>query len=159
MSVQCGTELCFLIKLNTATDQNMLEIVTLLLHAWQGNLSMFVTGNVQLLVPFQKQKMQDWICYSCDSHLKRERMSSLAVANNLALAKILPFAKIIALPKGQQRAVHDSTLHLMCTIRCRNHSKLAPKTQQWRPAPASKTEKAHQVQRIPALLHWTRRMR
>lgn len=69
---------------------------------------------------FPKQRMQEWICYNCDGDLQRGKMSSIAVANNLALApipielselnvleqqltaKILPFAKIIALPKGQQ---------------------------------------------------------
>ncbi|KAL4007992.1 hypothetical protein ACER0C_001844 [Sarotherodon galilaeus] len=77
---------------------------------------------------FPKQRMQEWICYNCDSHLQRGKISSIAVANNLALApipielsqlnvlerqliaKILPFAKIIALPKGQQRAVHGAVV-------------------------------------------------
>ncbi|CAI5670342.1 unnamed protein product [Oreochromis niloticus] len=72
--------------------------------------------------------MQEWICYNCDSHLQRGKISSIAVANNLELApipielsqlnvlerqliaKILPFAKIIALPKGQQRAVHGAVV-------------------------------------------------
>ncbi|CAI5655046.1 unnamed protein product [Oreochromis niloticus] len=75
-----------------------------------------------------KQRMQEWICYNCDSHLQRGKISSIAVANNLELApipielsqlnvlerqliaKILPFAKIIALPKGQQRAVHGAVV-------------------------------------------------
>ncbi|KAL3967666.1 antigen [Sarotherodon galilaeus] len=77
---------------------------------------------------FPKQRMEEWICYNCDSHLQRGKIPSIAVANNLALApipielsqlnvlerqliaKILPFAKIIALPKGQQRAVHGAVV-------------------------------------------------
>ncbi|XP_042073265.1 uncharacterized protein LOC106633021 isoform X3 [Haplochromis burtoni] len=77
---------------------------------------------------FPKQRMEEWICYNCDNHLQRGKMPSVAVANNLALAtipielsrlnvlerqltaKILPFAKIIALPKGQQRAVHGAVV-------------------------------------------------
>ncbi|CAI5637658.1 unnamed protein product [Oreochromis niloticus] len=35
-----------------------------------------------------KQRMQEWICYNCDSHLQRGKISSIAVANNLALAPI-----------------------------------------------------------------------
>ncbi|XP_039896714.1 uncharacterized protein LOC120739111 isoform X6 [Simochromis diagramma] len=77
---------------------------------------------------FPKQRIEEWICYNCDNHLQRGKMPSVAVANNLALAtipielsrlnvlerqltaKILPFAKIIALPKGQQRAVHGAVV-------------------------------------------------
>ncbi|XP_055028464.2 uncharacterized protein [Misgurnus anguillicaudatus] len=78
------------------------------------------------VVPEQRRK--EWICYTCDSHLKRGSMSSIAVANKLELAhipaelmelnvlerqliaKIVPFAKIVALPKGQQRAVHGAVV-------------------------------------------------
>ncbi|XP_051814270.1 EF-hand domain-containing protein D1 isoform X1 [Acanthochromis polyacanthus] len=74
------------------------------------------------------ERLQEWICHNCDSHLSRGRMPTHAVANNLELApippelaqlnvlerqliaKILPFAKIIALPKGQQRAVHGAVV-------------------------------------------------
>ncbi|KAJ8358092.1 hypothetical protein AAFF_G00035120 [Aldrovandia affinis] len=72
--------------------------------------------------------MQEWICYTCDSHLIKGGMPSIAVANSLQLAlippeleelnvlerqliaKILPFAKIVALPKGRQRAVHGAVV-------------------------------------------------
>ncbi|KAJ8406876.1 hypothetical protein AAFF_G00291520 [Aldrovandia affinis] len=72
--------------------------------------------------------MQEWICHTCDSHLIKGGMPSIAVANSLELApipseleelnvlerqlivKILPFAKIVALPKGWQRAVHGAVV-------------------------------------------------
>ncbi|KAE8281736.1 hypothetical protein D5F01_LYC20736 [Larimichthys crocea] len=64
------------------------------------------------------ERMQEWICYSCDDHLRRGNLPTIAVANKLELApiplelaelnvlerqliaKILPFAKIVALPKA-----------------------------------------------------------
>ncbi|KAJ8351005.1 hypothetical protein AAFF_G00165530 [Aldrovandia affinis] len=72
--------------------------------------------------------MQEWICHTCDSHLIKGGMPSIAVANSLELApippeleelnvlerqliaKILPFDKIVALPKGRQRAVHGAVV-------------------------------------------------
>ncbi|KAJ8366679.1 hypothetical protein AAFF_G00345430 [Aldrovandia affinis] len=72
--------------------------------------------------------MQEWICHTCDSHLIKGGMPSIAAANSLELApippeleelnvlerqlivKILPFAKIVALPKGRQRAVHGAVV-------------------------------------------------
>ncbi|XP_077367827.1 uncharacterized protein LOC144011878 [Festucalex cinctus] len=75
-----------------------------------------------------QERMQEWICQTCDNHLFRGAMPPQAVANNLALvpipeelselnvlerqliAKIIPFAKIVALPKGQQRAIHGSVV-------------------------------------------------
>ncbi|KAL0172953.1 hypothetical protein M9458_033264, partial [Cirrhinus mrigala] len=75
-----------------------------------------------------EERRQEWICHTCDSHLKRGSMPSIAVANKLELpsipaellqlnvlerqliARIVPFAKIVALPKGQQRAVHGSVV-------------------------------------------------
>ncbi|XP_074549060.1 uncharacterized protein LOC141807175 [Halichoeres trimaculatus] len=74
------------------------------------------------------ERLQEWICHNCDSHLSRGKIPTYAVANNLELApippelaelnvlerqliaKILPFAKIIALPKGQQRAVKGAVV-------------------------------------------------
>ncbi len=65
------------------------------------------------------------------SHLKRGHMPSVASANKLELqpiptelvelnvlerpliVKIVPFAKIVALPKGQQKAVHGA---IVCAI-------------------------------------------
>ncbi|KAE8280183.1 hypothetical protein D5F01_LYC22325 [Larimichthys crocea] len=76
----------------------------------------------------QRERLVEWICHTCDSHLTRGKMPTIAVANNLELApippelaalnvlerqliaKILPFAKIIALPKGRQRAVHGAVV-------------------------------------------------
>ncbi|XP_073714148.1 uncharacterized protein [Misgurnus anguillicaudatus] len=73
-------------------------------------------------------RRREWICHTCDSHLKRGNVPSVAVANKLELAhipaellelnvlerqliaKIVPFAKIIALPKGQQRAVQGAVV-------------------------------------------------
>ncbi|XP_059203438.1 uncharacterized protein LOC131982826 isoform X1 [Centropristis striata] len=75
-----------------------------------------------------QDRMREWICHTCHSHLSRGRMPSMAAANNLELApippeledlnvlerqliaKILPFAKIVALPKGRQRAVHGAVV-------------------------------------------------
>ncbi|KAK7149216.1 hypothetical protein R3I94_008742 [Phoxinus phoxinus] len=77
---------------------------------------------------FPEERIQEWICHTCDNHLKRGQMSSIAAANKLELppipaeldelnvlerqliAKILPFAKIISLPKGQQRAVRGAVV-------------------------------------------------
>ncbi|KAG7482471.1 hypothetical protein JOB18_021892 [Solea senegalensis] len=75
-----------------------------------------------------KERLQEWICLTCDGHLTRGQMPSMSVANKLELApippkladlnvlerqliaKILPFVKIVALPKGQQRAVHGAVV-------------------------------------------------
>ncbi|KAG1928321.1 hypothetical protein F2P79_023725 [Pimephales promelas] len=75
-----------------------------------------------------EERKQEWICPTCDSHLKRGQMSSIAAANKMELppipaelddlnvlerqliAKILPFAKIVTLPKGQQRAVRGAVV-------------------------------------------------
>ncbi|KAI5614793.1 hypothetical protein C0J50_11103, partial [Silurus asotus] len=82
--------------------------------------------SVPCLVP--EERRQEWICHTCDSYLMRGHMPSIAVANKLALApipkellelnvlerqlisKFLPFVKIVALPKGQQRAVHGAVV-------------------------------------------------
>ncbi|XP_026111835.1 uncharacterized protein LOC113089574 [Carassius auratus] len=74
------------------------------------------------------ERRQEWICHTCDSHLKRGSMPSIAAANRLELppipaellelnvlerqliAKIVPFAKIVALPKGQQRSVYGAVV-------------------------------------------------
>lgn len=65
--------------------------------------------------------MQEWICHSCDSHLKKKavahivalvpipaELSELNILEQQLIAKILPFAKIIALPKRQQRAIRGA---------------------------------------------------
>lgn len=70
----------------------------------------------------------EWICHTRDNHLKRGNMSSIAAANKLELppipaelvelnvlerqliSKIIPFAKIVMLPKGQQRAGHGAVV-------------------------------------------------
>ncbi|KAG1928320.1 ATP-dependent DNA helicase PIF1 [Pimephales promelas] len=75
-----------------------------------------------------EERKQEWICPTCDSHLKRGQMSSIAAANKMEvppipaelddlnvlerqlIAKILPFAKIVTLPKGQQRAVRGAVV-------------------------------------------------
>ncbi|XP_026084957.1 uncharacterized protein LOC113060278 [Carassius auratus] len=77
-------------------------------------------------IPDERRK--EWICHTCDSHLKRGSMPSIAAANRLELppipaellelnvlerqliAKIVPFAKIVALPKGQQRSVYGAVV-------------------------------------------------
>ncbi|XP_069378951.1 uncharacterized protein [Paralichthys olivaceus] len=87
-----------------------------------------------------QERQQEWICHTCNSHLRRGSMPSIAVANELELApippelgelnvlerqliaKVLPFAKIIALPKGQQRAVHGAVVcvpsEVSATVNC-----------------------------------------
>ena len=75
-----------------------------------------------------QERLQEWICHTCNNHLRRGKMPPLAVANNLALApippelaplnvlerqviaRILPFAKIVSLPKGQQKAVRGAVV-------------------------------------------------
>uniref|UniRef100_A0A8C1ZIB2 ATP-dependent DNA helicase n=1 Tax=Cyprinus carpio TaxID=7962 RepID=A0A8C1ZIB2_CYPCA len=82
--------------------------------------------SVSCAVP--EERRQEWICHTCDSHLKRGSMPSIAAANRLELppipaellelnvlerqliAKIVPFAKIVALPKGQQRSVYGAVV-------------------------------------------------
>ena len=74
------------------------------------------------------ERRQEWICHTCDENLKSGSMPIIAVTNKLALspipqelsdlnglerqliAKVLPFAKIIALPKGRQRAIHGNVV-------------------------------------------------
>lgn len=75
-----------------------------------------------------KERTQEWIFYTCDNHLIRWGMPPIAAANKLHLApvptelaeltilerqliaKILPFAKIVFLPKGQQRGIHGAVV-------------------------------------------------
>ncbi|KAL1276520.1 hypothetical protein QQF64_036143 [Cirrhinus molitorella] len=77
---------------------------------------------------FPEERRQEWICHTCDNHLKQGNMSSIAAANKLELppipaelvelnvlerqliSKIIPFAKIVTLPQGQQRAVHGAVV-------------------------------------------------
>ncbi|CAH2313003.1 Hypothetical predicted protein [Pelobates cultripes] len=83
-------------------------------------------GPEQCTVPDERPK--EWICNNCVSHLKAGHKSSITVANNMELApippelcdlyvlerqllaKILPFAKIITLPKGRQAAIHGTVV-------------------------------------------------
>ncbi|XP_074542437.1 uncharacterized protein LOC141802702 isoform X2 [Halichoeres trimaculatus] len=80
----------------------------------------------QCTVPDERKR--EWICYTCHDHLIRGSMPSLAMANSLELSDIPPelrdlnilerhliskcitFAKIIPLPKGQQRAIHGNVV-------------------------------------------------
>lgn len=95
------------------------------------------------LVPVERK--EDQICYICDSHLLRGQMSSIAIANKMALspipaelhqlnvlerrliAKILPFAKIISSPKGQQKAVHGDVVCLPPEVEAAVNALLTPK--------------------------------
>ncbi len=90
-----------------------------------------------------EERRLEWICHTCDSHLKRGHMPSIASANKLELqpiptelvelnvlerqliAKIVPFAKIVALPKGQQKAVHGA---IVCVPSEVEHCQLSSKT-------------------------------
>lgn len=95
------------------------------------------------LVPVEKKEQQ--ICCICDSHLLRGQMFSIAIANKMALspipaelhqlnalerqliAEILPFAKIISLPKGQQKAVHGAVVYLPPEVDAAVNALLRPK--------------------------------
>ncbi|KAI4881835.1 hypothetical protein NFI96_007838, partial [Prochilodus magdalenae] len=74
------------------------------------------------------ERQKEWICHSCHENLKYGHMPSIAMANSLYLspipeelqglnvlerhviAKFIPFAKIISLPRGQQRAIHGAVV-------------------------------------------------
>lgn len=65
-----------------------------------------------------------WICYTCDRNLIQEKVPNQALVNNMALpplpeclcelnqlekhliSPIIPFMKILPLPKGQQKGIH-----------------------------------------------------
>ncbi|CAI5653238.1 unnamed protein product [Oreochromis niloticus] len=82
--------------------------------------------NEQCNVPDERKR--EWICHTCHNHLKNGSMPALAVANKLELAdippelsdlnilerhliaKCIPFAKIIPLPKGRQRAIRGNVV-------------------------------------------------
>lgn len=115
-----------------------------------------------------QERMGEWICYTCDSHLTRGKMPSIAAVNNLHLAsvppelaelnvlerqliaKILPFAKIVSLPKGQQRAIHGAVVCVPSDMETVVNSSEAT----WgSPAFTGEAEEKNQVQRVPILLH------
>ncbi|KAM9809302.1 uncharacterized protein ACBT44_012609 isoform 1-T1 [Syngnathus typhle] len=74
------------------------------------------------------ERKLEWICHTCHTHLKDGKMPAIAVANNLTLAdiptelrglnilerhlisKCIAFAKIVPLPKGQQRAIRGNVV-------------------------------------------------
>ncbi|XP_025760247.1 uncharacterized protein LOC112844863 [Oreochromis niloticus] len=82
--------------------------------------------NEQCNVPDERKR--EWICHTCHNHLKNGSMPALAAANKLELAdippelsdlnilerhliaKCIPFAKIIPLPKGRQRAIRGNVV-------------------------------------------------
>uniref|UniRef100_A0A3B3C0I1 ATP-dependent DNA helicase n=1 Tax=Oryzias melastigma TaxID=30732 RepID=A0A3B3C0I1_ORYME len=74
------------------------------------------------------ERRTEWICYTCHNYVKVGRMPPLAVANNLQLAdipedlcnlnilerhliaKCIPFAKIVPLPKGRQHSIRGNVV-------------------------------------------------
>nr|XP_055030976.1 uncharacterized protein LOC129419814 [Misgurnus anguillicaudatus] len=76
----------------------------------------------------------EWICHSCHSTLLRGTMPDIAVANKLqfspippelcnlnilerhVIAKYIPFAKILTLPKGQQRAIKGAVISVASEV-------------------------------------------
>ena len=74
------------------------------------------------------ERREEWACHSCHENLKVGNMPVIAVMNKLELspipselcdlnilerhirAKHIPFAKIITLPKGQQRVIHGAVV-------------------------------------------------
>ncbi|XP_061129574.1 uncharacterized protein LOC133150951 [Syngnathus typhle] len=74
------------------------------------------------------ERKMEWICHTCHAHLKDGKMPALAVTNHLQLAdiptelcdlnilerhlvsKCISFAKIVPLPKGQQRAIRGNVV-------------------------------------------------
>ncbi|KAL6486235.1 hypothetical protein MHYP_G00056270 [Metynnis hypsauchen] len=75
-----------------------------------------------------EERKSEWICHSCHDNLLKGRMPAIASANKLQLAAIPPelcglnilerhviakyvcFAKVISLPKGQQRAIKGAVV-------------------------------------------------
>ncbi|KAL6487216.1 hypothetical protein MHYP_G00038420 [Metynnis hypsauchen] len=75
-----------------------------------------------------EERKSEWICHSCHDNLLKGRMPAIASANKLQLAPIPPelcdlnilerhviakyvcFAKVISLPKGQQRAIKGAVV-------------------------------------------------
>ncbi|XP_038135176.1 uncharacterized protein LOC119779572 [Cyprinodon tularosa] len=82
--------------------------------------------NERCSVPDERRK--EWICHTCHNHLKKGCMPRLAAANKLWLAeipcvlsdlnilerhlisKVIPFAKIVPLPKGRQRLIRGNVV-------------------------------------------------
>ncbi len=76
----------------------------------------------------------EWICHSCHTTLLRGLMPDIAVANMLqftpippelcdlnilerhVIAKYIPFAKILTLPKGQQRAIKGAVISVASEV-------------------------------------------
>nr|DAA01286.1 TPA_exp: replicase/helicase/endonuclease [Danio rerio] len=76
----------------------------------------------------------EWICHCCHTTLKIGIMPDIALANNLqftaippelsdlnilerhVIAKYIPFAKILALPKGQQRAIKGAVISVASDV-------------------------------------------
>ncbi len=76
----------------------------------------------------------EWICHSCHTTLLRGLMPDIAVANKLqftpippelcdlnilerhVIAKYIPFAKILTLPKGQQRAIKGAVISVASEV-------------------------------------------
>ncbi len=76
----------------------------------------------------------EWICHSCHTKLLRGLMPDIAVANMLqftpippelcdlnilerhVIAKYIPFAKILTLPKGQQRAIKGAVISVASEV-------------------------------------------
>ena len=74
------------------------------------------------------EEKREWICHSCHDNLKMGEIPSIAVMNMLELspippelsdlnilerhiiARYIPFAKIISLPKGQQKLIHGGVV-------------------------------------------------
>nr|XP_049578709.1 uncharacterized protein LOC125970445 isoform X1 [Syngnathus scovelli] len=102
----------------------------------------------QVQVPDERK--MEWICHTCHAHLKDGKMPALAVSNNLQLAdiptelcdlnilerhlvsKCISFAKIVPLPKGQQRAIRgnvvcvpsevEETVNVLPRLRIQKHN-------------------------------------
>ncbi|KAI2666920.1 ATP-dependent DNA helicase PIF1 [Labeo rohita] len=76
----------------------------------------------------------EWICHCCHTTLLRGLMPDIAVANNLqftpippelcdlnilerhVIAKYIPFAKILTLPKGQQKAIKGAVISVASEV-------------------------------------------
>lgn len=109
------------------------------------------------LVPVGKKEEQ--ICYICDSHVLRGQVSSIAIANKMALspipvelhelnalewqliAKILPFTKIISLCKRTTEG--SSRCHCLLAAWSWGSSQCPAETQGWSPAAPSQIKMEH----------------
>ena len=140
MSVQCATGLLFPNQVMQCNRTKYVTNIDVAAACLTGKYVHVCDMGCSSTCTMPYERMQEWICYTCHDHLRRGNLPSIAAANKLELApipselaelnvlerqliaKILPFAKIVALPKGQQRAVHGAVVcvpsEVEATVNC-----------------------------------------